>query len=460
MNDATQFSADRLKNLIIQNELTQVLEELLCVTKGEFSNMYNEIATHFSNYNELRQDHRLGVLTHEQVAIAKSRLKFNLLQSIDELAKLLPAGTNLLHNKAVFTVIINIDFEKYNTEFGGNCLDILAKLLNIDAQQFTIKDVYQGSIKIIIEAEGEHVRALMEKFKNNPDEVKELFGDRTLKDIITTDTLYEKIALTFYNLLIHQSPDFESAVRIYYEMGKHTIQPDADTFINLIAHAPDFQTATVWKDKMLDQGIQVNELFNGMMRAKQGETSRPFILQSVVKRQLHSSHRDILNLCYEAIAKSLIKRDMYSPDLCKELSAQLVFNILNRLEINPISELPNYIRVCAKNLVLDHSIKSKRNREIPTDPFGIAAVERFESFADLDVLIKDEYDNLDAHQLKVIRTELGDKDYLMLEAHFKDNESYKTIADKMGIAVHIVANHINRARAKCQKLKEYGRIAY
>jgi DNA-directed RNA polymerase specialized sigma24 family protein len=461
MNDATQFSADRLKQLIIQNELTQVLEELLCVTKGKFGGIYNEIVLHFSNYNELRQDSRLGLLNYEQLTLAKNQLKFKLLQLIDDLDKSLLAGTNLLSNKEVFTLIFDDKFENYNYEMEVNILDSLSKYWNIDKTQLTIKDAYQGSIKIIIEAESEHVRALMEKFKNNPDEVKKLFGDRVLKDIVTTDALYEQIALTFYNLLINQSPDFEAALYIYHEIEKQNIKPNVDTFINLIAHAPDFQTATFWKNNMMEEGVKANELFYGMMQAKQEETvSRPFVFHTVVKRQLHSSHRDILNLCYEAIAKSLAKRDMYSPDLCKELSAQLVFNILNRLEINPINELPNYIRVCAKNLVIGHSSKSKRNREIPTDPLGLGTFEKVDSFAAFDVLIKDEYDNFDEHQLKVIRTELGDKDYLMLEAHFKDNESYKTIADKMGIAVHIVANHINRARAKCQKLKEFGKIAY
>jgi DNA-directed RNA polymerase specialized sigma24 family protein len=62
--------------------------------------------------------------------------------------------------------------------------------------------------------------------------------------------------------------------------------------------------------------------------------------------------------------------------------------------------------------------------------------------------------------LEIIRETVGAKDYLILEAHFRDGESYKTIAAKMELDVHIVANHINRARAKCQKLKENGLITY
>jgi DNA-directed RNA polymerase specialized sigma24 family protein len=170
--------------------------------------------------------------------------------------------------------------------------------------------------------------------------------------------------------------------------------------------------------------------------------------------------KEILNLSYKAIAKSLSKRGMYSLELCQELSSQLVFNIFNVLETKEIYELPNYIRMAAKNLVVNHGKKTKGSREVATDPFDIVILETNDGFTKLDVMIKEEYDDLDTYQLEIIRSTIGDKDYLMLEAHFRDDESYKIIADKMGIAVHIVANHINRARAKCQRLKEDGHIAY
>jgi DNA-directed RNA polymerase specialized sigma24 family protein len=170
--------------------------------------------------------------------------------------------------------------------------------------------------------------------------------------------------------------------------------------------------------------------------------------------------KEILNLSYTATEKSLRKRDMYSLALCKELSSQLVFNIYSVLDKNPIHELPNYIRMAAKNLVINHGMKTHSSREVPTDPFDMVILETNDGFTKLDVMIKDEYDDLDAYQLEIIRAAIGDKDYLMLEAHFRDGESYKIIADKMGLAVHIVANHINRARIKCQKLKEDGHITY
>jgi DNA-directed RNA polymerase specialized sigma24 family protein len=173
------------------------------------------------------------------------------------------------------------------------------------------------------------------------------------------------------------------------------------------------------------------------------------------------SGNEILYLSHEAIKKSLMKRDMYSLDLCEELTSQLVFNIFNMLAQKPITELPNYIRVCAKNLVINHGTKTKNSHEVSTDPSDMVFLEATSDATTLDVMIREEYETFDSYQLGIIRAEIGDHNYLMLEYHFRDGYSYKKIADEMNLEhVHLVANHINRARAKCKKMKEEGLITY
>jgi DNA-directed RNA polymerase specialized sigma24 family protein len=468
MNEALQFSADRLKNFIMNNELVKVLEELSYFTKGRFREMFNEITLHFSNLNELRQDFRLNVVDYAQFKQAENRIKLALLQLIDELESLLSAdnSVSIQPNKSLMIFVVNADYTTYTDVMGSHLLDIISSYLNIDKEQLTIKGTYAGSIKIIIEADDKHVRALVDKFNTNPTEIQKLFGTIEVKDIANAVKIQAQIALTFYNLLINQSPDYDSALHIYYELEKHNIQPNVETFINLILQAPDYQTALVWKGNMIEKNIETNEVFYSIMEAKkQEEFNRQLVFPTInttKKRQppRQDDSKEILNLCYEAMTKSLKKRSLYSIDLCQELSSQLVFNIFSRLDDKPIETLPNYIRTASKNLVINHGMKAKGSQEVATDPFALGINEATDDFTTLDVMIKEEYEDLNAHQLETIRKTIGDKDYLMLEANFREGESYKTIAAKMGLDVHIVANHINRARKKCQLLRDYGKITF
>ena len=176
--------------------------------------------------------------------------------------------------------------------------------------------------------------------------------------------------------------------------------------------------------------------------------------------QPSNESENIFELIKKSVELSLKKRGAYSTDAWQELSAQLAFTIFNLLTEREIFELPFYIRTCARNLVISHMAKFSLRQEVATDPIDMVLLDTRIDSTVLDSLIRDEYLDIRTNQLEFIRSEIGDKDYLMLEAHFRDGESYKTIAAKMGIEKHIVANHINRARAKCQKLKNEGYIDY
>jgi hypothetical protein len=105
------------------------------------------------------------------------------------------------------------------------------------------------------------------------------------------------------------------------------------------------------------------------------------------KEQLLSqgNGNEIFSLCNEAIAQSLRRLGKYSTDLYKEMSAQLVFNLLNALEKQTIDMLPNYIRRAAKNLVINYGMKAKSNQE---DPLDMVSLEATDSFTTLDAIIE------------------------------------------------------------------------
>jgi DNA-directed RNA polymerase specialized sigma24 family protein len=287
-----------------------------------------------------------------------------------------------------------------------------------------------------------------------------LFGNAKLKDIVDEVKIQERMALTFYNLLINQSPDFDAAVTIYHALEAQGIQPDIETFINLILKAPDFQTVLTWHENMMKKGVEANSVFHSIMERKYKEAFAVQAVPSETKATAALSPATLLSLSRDTVRLSLDTRGMYSAELSKELSAQLVLNILNKLEREPIHTLPKYVRVCVKNLVVNHGLKTQSNPEIPLDSLDATVLARGDNFTSFDVLIKDEYDDLDLTHLEIIRAEIGDRDYLMLEANFRENLSYKTIAERMGLAVDIVAKHVNLARAKCLVLKKNGKIAY
>lgn len=180
--------------------------------------------------------------------------------------------------------------------------------------------------------------------------------------------------------------------------------------------------------------------------------------------QPYNDGENVLELIRKAIELSLKKRGAYTRDAWQELSAQLAFIIFNALakkeQGKEILDLLPYIRTCAKNLVINYIGKFSSRQEVATDPIDMPMLDTRVDDTVLDSLIRDEYLDIQTHQLEVVRSAVGARDYEMLEAHFRDGESYKTIADRMGLEVHIVANHINRARAKCQKLKDEGHINY
>ena len=169
---------------------------------------------------------------------------------------------------------------------------------------------------------------------------------------------------------------------------------------------------------------------------------------------------DLLEIIKKAVELSLKKRGAYSWDISEELSAQLAFTLFNTMEVQDINEMSHYVRTCAKNLVINHLSKSKNRHEVATDPIDMPMFDTRMDITVLDNIIRDEYLSIHTRQLAFIRSVIGPRDYEMLEAHFRDDEQYKTIAERMELEVHIVANHINRARARCQKLKEEGHISY
>ena len=169
---------------------------------------------------------------------------------------------------------------------------------------------------------------------------------------------------------------------------------------------------------------------------------------------------DMLELIEKAIELSLKKRGAYSWDACEELSAQLALAIFNAMEKKPIDNMPHYVRFAAKTLVISYLVKRGNREEVTTDPIDMPLLDTRVEETALDSLIRDEYLSIHTRQLAFIESVVGATDYAMLEAHFRDGDAYKTIADRMGIDVHIVANHINRARARCQKLKNEGHISY
>lgn len=169
---------------------------------------------------------------------------------------------------------------------------------------------------------------------------------------------------------------------------------------------------------------------------------------------------DLLQLIKKSIELSLRSRGAYSWDICEELSAQMALDIFKFMETTDIREQSHFIPTCAKNLVINYLRKHKNSQEVTTDPVDMPLLDTRVGETALDSLIRDEYLGIHTRQLSVIRSAVGDRDYEMLEAHFRDGESYQIIADRMGFEVHIVANHINRARAKCRRLKKEGHISY
>jgi DNA-directed RNA polymerase specialized sigma24 family protein len=176
--------------------------------------------------------------------------------------------------------------------------------------------------------------------------------------------------------------------------------------------------------------------------------------------QPYNDDINALEFIKKSIELSLRSRGAYSWDICEELSAQMALDIFKFMEKNDIREQSHFIRTCAKNLVINHLSRSNSRYEVATDPIDMPLLDKRVEETPLDNLIRDEYLSIHTRQLAFIESAIGANDYKMLEAHFRDGESYQAIATRLGCEVHKVANHINRARKKCTKLRDEGHISY
>lgn len=166
----------------------------------------------------------------------------------------------------------------------------------------------------------------------------------------------------------------------------------------------------------------------------------------------------VVGLVEDALKHALNEQGVYSTLHHKELSTQLASNIFDTLDKEEAPKWPDYIRRSVNECMVHQAKKASIQHGLRPSPSKTDLFEKNQGWALLDVFIKEEYLTLNTSELARVRAAIGDTDYLMIEAHFRENESYKTIADKMGFAVSVVAHCINLARKICQKLKNEGQI--
>jgi hypothetical protein len=461
-NKIVHTVAHGLRELVKNNEFAQVLDILEHTTEGKFHDIYTEILVQYSSFNDFGREMRLGTSDETRLDRKKNQLRLHLFELIDALEKLGAFSDVALPNRKTITLTIQLDFTNYTPQMGEELLNFLTKTINEGMGNLTLKAAYPGSVNLVIEGDEAAITALMAQFEAaNATNPVELPNGMTIKNITTDNegVLHEKIALCFYNLLLLESPDFEAARGIYEAMEKQKIAPNVDIFTHLIIKIPDYQTALIWFNYMLDKGIASNETLDALMMEKNHAATYADTLQpqaAVDATEQKAAETGVGSLVQDALGYALSAQSAPITQHHDELSAQLTAHIFDNLDKRETHEWPSYIWYSASEWAVQQGKKGpiQADKRLKTSKKTI-----FEPQRDLvlsEVFIKDDYLMLNAFELTIVRHTLGDADYLMLEAHFREGKSYKTIAEEMDFDASDVARRINLARKICQKLKNAG----
>lgn len=492
-NEITQFTADQLKHLIKNNQLAQVLDILLYMTRGTSDDVYNEIIMHYAHFNEIRTAARLGVYDDARLDNRKNQLRARLLDLIDTLNQLGAFQNALLPNRKMITLTIEGDFTDYTPQMDEELVDFLMKKIQESMGNLTLKAAYRGSINLVIEGDEATIRTLMAQFEAaNATNLFGLPNGMAITNVRTDNeaAIYEKIALCFYNLLLLESPDFEAARGVYKAMEKRGIAPNIDIFTHLIIKSldfeaardiyeamekrgiapnidifthlirviPDYQTALIWFNYMREKGIASNEALDDLMKEKNHAATYAdtLQLQAVDGAVQKAAETGVIGLVQNALGYALSAQSAHVVEQHDELSVQLTMHIFDNLDKRATHEWPSYIWYSANKWVVQQGEESSIQVKKRLKTSKNAIFERHNDLVLSEVFIKDDYLMLNAFELTIVRHALGDTDYLMLEAHFREGKSYKSIAEAMDFAVSDVARRINLARKICQKFKNAG----
>lgn len=159
-----------LKILIGKNKTKKVIEKLLSLTEvvNDNDELYDEAILISARYENYITGKRAGVLNYSEEQIQINRINNSLLEIIqripDSIVELNP-NKPLKKGDEIVELLINEDFEDFNSTRKENLVGVISAILNIQRQDVIIRQIVRGSVKISIELSKEKALDLMNIFK-------------------------------------------------------------------------------------------------------------------------------------------------------------------------------------------------------------------------------------------------------------------------------------------------------
>lgn len=209
MNKPNEFNAERLKNLIVQDKVLQVLEELKHYTKGRDKDMYDELIIHLNNINTVRKERGIGLISFKEEQGDKNHILIRLSTLIDDLEK--------VYGKNRFIIEFEGRFEELNEEKQAIIRARISELFN--NSDFKIMCIYSGNIKFLLEFQSIDFSKLI----NDIETFNRISRAVGVQSVFYYESILKEVVISFYHLLLHKRINTFPLKGIFQNLKKYSL---------------------------------------------------------------------------------------------------------------------------------------------------------------------------------------------------------------------------------------------